>query len=87
MLGDNGMGYVVGFGRDWPKQPYHKAASCPDLSTGMEQCNWDTGYSNPGPNYHVVLGAMVNGPGPEGVYEDSRGSGNWGNLCLFRLPC
>jgi hypothetical protein len=73
------MGYVVGFGKDWPKRPYHKAASCPDLSTGAAMCNWDTGYANAGPNFHLLLGAMVNGPGVDGKYVDSRQTENWGN--------
>jgi endoglucanase len=73
------MGYVVGFGRDWPKRPYHKGASCPDLSTSSTVCDWDTGYASPAPNYHILLGAMVNGPGLAGGYTDSRARENWGS--------
>lgn len=29
MLGDTGRSYVVGFGRKYPKQPHHRASSCP----------------------------------------------------------
>lgn len=79
ILGDNGMGYVVGFGREWPKRPYHKAASCPDLSTGGARCSYETGNQNPAANYHVLLGAVVNGPTTAGVYKDDRDPLNWGN--------
>lgn len=29
MLGSTGKSFVVGFGENYPKQPHHRASSCP----------------------------------------------------------
>lgn len=29
MLGDSGRSYVIGFGKNYPKRPHHRASSCP----------------------------------------------------------
>ncbi|APX67955.1 MULTISPECIES: glycoside hydrolase family 9 protein [unclassified Brucella] len=52
MLGDNksGQSYVVGFGDKYPLQPQHNAAS------GTQYVN------SPGPNEHIIYGALVGGP-------------------------
>jgi len=68
--------YVVGYGHNPPTQPHHAAASCRDMPA---PCNWDD-ESKPGPNGHVIYGAMVAGPGgvrknaanPDDSYTDKR---------------
>ena len=67
MLGDNkaGQSYVVGFGDKYPLQPQHNAAS------GTQYVD------SPGPNEHIIYGALVGGPsdaGSQGQYTwvDSR---------------
>jgi len=64
MLGENPRrsSYVVGFGRNPPKQPHHRAAS------GVQSVN------APGPNRHILYGALVGGPSApnDAAYEDRR---------------
>ncbi|MEL6383162.1 MAG: glycoside hydrolase family 9 protein [Cyanobacteria bacterium J06626_18] len=62
LLGDNprNSSYVVGFGENSPQQPHHRAAGS-DLN-------------KPGPNEHILYGALVGGPDKPNdfAYEDSR---------------
>ena len=62
LLGDNprNASYVVGFGKNSPQQPHHRAAGS-DLN-------------QPGPNEHILYGALVGGPDKPNdfAYEDSR---------------
>ena len=57
-IGDGGRSYVVGFGKNSPTQPQHRASSCPDLPA---PCTWKDKASK-GPNPQVLTGAMVGGP-------------------------
>ncbi|WAR15156.1 GUN4-like protein, partial [Mya arenaria] len=69
-LGDNptNRSYVVGFGNNAPKRPHHRSSSCPSMPA---PCGWDE-QKNPGPNPHVLYGALVGGPGADDSYKDDR---------------
>lgn len=71
MLGanPNSFSYLIGYGDNYPRQPHHKAASCP---TGG-YCNWDTFLDTSHNNPHELTGALVGGPsGPNDYYKDDR---------------
>ncbi|XP_071111775.1 endoglucanase-like [Haliotis cracherodii] len=70
ILGDNKqhMSFVVGFGTTYPLQPHHRASSCPDPPA---TCDWTT-FKDPGPNPHVLKGALVGGPDDNDSYTDKR---------------
>ncbi|XP_042220404.1 endoglucanase E-4-like [Homarus americanus] len=59
--------FVVGFGEDPPERPHHRSSSCPNPPA---DCSGALG--NPGPNPHVLYGALVGGPAQSGAYEDNR---------------
>ncbi|KAG7169952.1 Endoglucanase E-4-like 15, partial [Homarus americanus] len=70
LLGDNSryeMSFVVGYGEKYPERPHHRSSSCP---TPPETC--EGALTNPGPNPHVLYGALVGGPAASGAYEDNR---------------
>ncbi|ESO99347.1 hypothetical protein LOTGIDRAFT_113640, partial [Lottia gigantea] len=67
-LGDAGRSYVVGFGKNPPEKPHHRASSCPLTPA---PCGW-TAQRNPGPNPHTLYGALVGGPGKNDDYADDR---------------
>ncbi|XP_050412028.2 endoglucanase E-4 [Patella vulgata] len=67
-LGDTGRSYVVGFGKNSPQRPHHRASSCPLLPA---PCGWGA-QQNPGPNPHTLYGALVGGPGSSDNYADDR---------------
>jgi endoglucanase len=58
-LGSTGRSFVSGWWYNYPLQPHHAAASCPDLPA---PCGWEQ-FSSPAPNPQVLPGAMVAGPG------------------------
>ncbi|MGL5865777.1 MAG: glycoside hydrolase family 9 protein [Dermatophilaceae bacterium] len=62
VLGANpeSMSYVVGFGEKFPTQPHHRAAS------GVTDINATT------PNKHVLVGALIGGPGRDDQFSDKR---------------
>jgi len=68
ILGDTGRSYVIGWGVDPPVRPHHRSSSCPDLPA---PCDWDE-YSNPGPNWQTLHGAMVGGPDKNDQFVDQR---------------
>lgn len=68
MLGDAGRSYVVGFGENYPKQPYHAASSCPNRP---EPCGWEAFRRN-GSNPQLLHGALVSGPDENDYYMDKR---------------
>jgi len=68
MLGDGGRSYVVGFGNNPPTQPHHRASSCPASPAPCASFQ----LQQPGPNPHVLYGALVGGPGQTDNYEDKR---------------
>ncbi|XP_076451288.1 endoglucanase E-4-like [Babylonia areolata] len=67
-LGDTGRSFVVGFGTNPPTQPHHRGSSCPMKPA---PCGWEA-QQNPGPNPHVLYGALVGGPGSSDQYQDDR---------------
>ncbi|XP_070534191.1 endoglucanase 4-like [Ptychodera flava] len=69
ILGDAGHSFVVGFGRDPPRQPHHRASSCPDPGI---PCLHRNSYKFDGPNHHVLYGALVGGPDENDKWEDNR---------------
>ncbi|KAJ8917405.1 hypothetical protein NQ315_002429 [Exocentrus adspersus] len=68
ILGAKGRSYVVGYGYNFPKRPYHSASSCPDRPA---PCGWDQYYSEL-PNPQILYGALVSGPDQNDDYEDKR---------------
>ncbi|XP_046979355.1 endoglucanase E-4-like [Schistocerca americana] len=68
MLGDSGRSFVVGYGDNPPKQPYHAASSCPDLPA---PCDWEA-FRSKEPNPQVLYGALVSGPDENDFFEDKR---------------
>jgi len=69
ILGDTGRSYVCGWGNNPPQRPHHRASSCPNRPSN---CDWESGFNNPGPNYQVLNGAMVGGPDQNDNYVDDR---------------
>ena len=65
-----GHSFVVGYGKNPPQRPHHRASSCPPMP---DACAWDA-YSNPGPNPQTLYGALVGGPGKDDSYKDDRGN-------------
>ncbi|KAK8387181.1 hypothetical protein O3P69_018084 [Scylla paramamosain] len=70
ILGSSGHSFVVGFGVDPPIRAHHRSSSCPNPPDSCAQNNW--GYEQPGPNPHVLHGAIVGGPAEDGTWEDDR---------------
>ncbi|XP_067658115.1 endoglucanase E-4-like isoform X2 [Haliotis asinina] len=70
ILGDNKyhMSYVIGYGNKYPVRPHHRTSSCPDIP---KPCGWEA-FDNPGPNPHLLKGALVGGPDNTDVYVDDR---------------
>ena len=68
ILGDTGRSYVVGWGENPPTHCFHKAARCPDPPA---VCDSNT-IDNPGPNPHVVHGALVGGPDKNDNFENDQ---------------
>merc|ERR1712008_352175 len=62
-LGSSGRSFVVGYGVNPPQRPHHRASSCPDPPSDCSE-----GFSNPGPNPHVLYGGLVGGPALDGSY-------------------
>jgi len=70
MLGENNQkfSFVVGFGSKYPLQPHHRSSSCPVSGS----CNFGN-FNAPGPNPHILTGALVGGPeSRSGSYTDKR---------------
>lgn len=71
MLGDGSPrrpSYMVGYGSFFPRQPHHRAASCPSPPT---PCGWEW-FGRNASNPHVLVGAVVGGPGVRDQYVDRR---------------
>jgi len=69
ILGDTGRSYVCGWGVNPPQKPHHRSSSCPDRP---QQCGWNEGMENPGPNHQILYGALVGGPDHNDNYVDDR---------------
>ncbi|MCL2633570.1 MAG: glycoside hydrolase family 9 protein [Oscillospiraceae bacterium] len=59
-LGSAGRSYVIGFGVNPPVNPHHRTA----------QGSWTDNMNNPSPGRHVLVGALVGGPGRNDEYTD-----------------
>nr|P23659.1 RecName: Full=Endoglucanase Z; AltName: Full=Avicelase I; AltName: Full=Endo-1,4-beta-glucanase; AltName: Full=Thermoactive cellulase; Flags: Precursor [Thermoclostridium stercorarium] len=59
-LGSSGRSYVVGFGVNPPKRPHHRTA----------HSSWADSMSVPDYHRHVLIGALVGGPGKDDSYTD-----------------
>ncbi|XP_077990256.1 endoglucanase 4-like [Glandiceps talaboti] len=71
ILGDNEHhSFVIGYGKDPPCRPHHRASSCPDL---YEQCTYRNAMLNQGCNPHQLTGAVVGGPKKDDSWSDNRG--------------
>ena len=53
ILGAQGRSFLVGYGKNYPDRPHHRAASC----SLVGECGWDA-YKNDVPNPQVLLGAL-----------------------------
>ncbi|XP_050726714.1 endoglucanase 4-like [Eriocheir sinensis] len=69
LLGDGERSFVVGYGANPPERPHHRSSSCPWLPNPCD-VNW--AQQQPGPNPHVLWGALVGGPSEDGTYVDER---------------
>ena len=69
MLGDTGRSFVVGFGKNPPRQPHHRSSSCNPLVTA--DCA-SMGSDTSRPNAFTLFGALVGGPDSQDNYNDSR---------------
>lgn len=61
---------MIGFGKKYPKKPYHKASSCPAMP---QRCSWGNRDSKK-PNPHLLVGALISGPDIWDNYKDDRNS-------------
>jgi endoglucanase len=66
MLGDNPAqrSYVVGFGKNPPKNPHHRTA----------HGSWSNDLRTPADSRHILYGALVGGPDRNDTYADDRGN-------------
>jgi len=74
LLGDNERqsSYVIGFGKNSPQKPHHRASSCPAWkSLPVAVCTFEA-LNRQGPNPHILYGALVGGPNENGGYTDDR---------------
>ncbi|KAF4522311.1 hypothetical protein B566_EDAN010475 [Ephemera danica] len=67
-LGGTGRSYVVGYGTNYPRFPYHRGASCLPYPA---DCTWDA-VNSESPNPTEILGALVGGPDQNDTYQDIR---------------
>ncbi|MCY0966707.1 glycoside hydrolase family 9 protein [Parathalassolituus penaei] len=64
LLGDNPMGipYQIGLTEDGPKNPHHRTS----------HGSWSDSINSPTDNRHLLIGALVGGPGSGDSYTDDR---------------
>lgn len=69
ILGDNprNSSYVCGFGENPPVKPHHRGA----------HGSWNDQIQDPGPNRHVLWGALVGGPASADDYDWSDNRNDW----------
>ena len=67
MLGAQGRSFMVGYGKNYPDRPHHRAASCSIAGP----CDWEA-YRSAKPNPQVLLGALVGGPDINDVFINNR---------------
>uniref|UniRef100_A0A2C9JY97 Endoglucanase n=1 Tax=Biomphalaria glabrata TaxID=6526 RepID=A0A2C9JY97_BIOGL len=73
ILGDNHhdggcYSFQIGYGSKFPRQPHHRAASCPSKPAPCTSAD----ANSHGPNPHVLTGALVGGPDEGDQYVDVR---------------
>nr|BAU45388.1 endo-1,4-beta-glucanase [Bellamya sp. UM-2014] len=73
ILGDNHhdggcFSFQIGFGTKYPRNPHHRAASCPDRPAPCSHEQLDA----PGPSPQLLVGAIVGGPDAQDNYVDDR---------------
>ncbi|XP_059490263.1 endoglucanase E-4-like [Neocloeon triangulifer] len=68
MLGDSGRSFIVGYGKNSPKQAHHAASSCPEKPA---PCGWEA-FHRSAANPQVLNGALVSGPDENDYYKDNR---------------
>ncbi|CAL1532027.1 unnamed protein product [Lymnaea stagnalis] len=73
ILGDNKYSggcysFEIGYGTKYPKNPHHRASSCPNKPAA---CGWNE-YNAQTNNPQVLNGALVGGPDVNDNYEDKR---------------
>ncbi|EHA8587680.1 endoglucanase 12 [Cocos nucifera] len=74
ILGDNPkkMSYVVGYGKNYPKQVHHRGASIPDNGVKYSCTGGLKWLHAKSPNPNVINGAMVGGPDRSDGFVDVR---------------
>ncbi|XP_060562544.1 endoglucanase E-4-like, partial [Ruditapes philippinarum] len=69
MLGANGMhySYLIGYGNEYVKNPYHKNSAC----SKSKECGWSF-YESLSDNQNTLIGALVGGPDVNDYHKDTR---------------
>ncbi|XP_060606557.1 uncharacterized protein LOC132758865 [Ruditapes philippinarum] len=69
MLGANGMhySYLIGYGNEYVKNPYHKNSAC----SKSKECGWSF-YESLSDNQNTLIGALVGGPDVNDYHTDTR---------------
>ncbi|XP_057799903.1 endoglucanase 16 [Salvia miltiorrhiza] len=88
LLGKNpkGRSYMVGFGKNPPKQAHHRGASVPKLpknepvNCAMSFVHW---YNVDTPNPNELTGAILGGPDKNDEFEDKRTSSAMTEPCTY----
>lgn len=68
ILGSSGRSFMVGYGSKYPRQPYHKASSCPRVPSPCGDTYKQSSESNP----QILYGAVVAGPDKNDKFQDVR---------------
>lgn len=61
-LGSSGRSFVIGYGKDYPKNPHHRTA----------HGSYANNIGEPANTRHVLIGALVGGPNRDDSYPDDR---------------
>ncbi|KAK9682978.1 hypothetical protein RND81_10G110500 [Saponaria officinalis] len=78
--------YMVGFGKNPPKQAHHRGASVPILAESqVVSCplSFTEWFITNAPNPHELTGAIVGGPDRNDHFEDKRYLGNFEEPCTY----
>ena len=82
-MGDGPRSFVVGYGRNAPARPHHRAASCPPQPLACNHSALEATGANP----HQLLGALVGGPTMQDAYSDDRGDYVTAEVCVILVSC
>lgn len=88
ILGNNPQqrSYMVGFGKNFPKQPHHRGASNPVLPLSeVVTCarTFIDFFTKDAPNPNELTGAIVGGPDKSDNFLDRRNIGNYEEPCTY----